>query len=201
MYTPSFARIRVTWTSVNEACSLSMASRPNTDSLLRQPVRTKISTCEPKRNARSQVCSSYSLFSCPFYIRCCCFLNCVVVYAVLIVADISKTYMYWLCDQNRSKNRMVLELSAQDMLQNLHFLGSFSAYFPYFERKYKSILMRDRLCGLVVTVPGYRSRYPGFDSRRSQIFWEVVGLERGPLSLMKITEELLVSGAATFPFK
>jgi hypothetical protein len=42
----------------------------------------------------------------------------------------------------------------------------------------------DRLCGLVV-------RDPGFDSRRYQIFWEVVGLERGPLSLASTIEELL----------
>jgi hypothetical protein len=41
----------------------------------------------------------------------------------------------------------------------------------------------DRLCGLVV-------RVPVFDSRRYQIFWEVVGLERGPLSLVRIIEEL-----------
>jgi hypothetical protein len=34
----------------------------------------------------------------------------------------------------------------------------------------------------------YRSRY---DSRRYQIFWEVVCLERGPLSLVSTTEELL----------
>jgi hypothetical protein len=46
------------------------------------------------------------------------------------------------------------------------------------------------LC-LVVRVPGYRSRGPGFDSRRYQIFREVVGLERGPLSLVSIIEELL----------
>jgi hypothetical protein len=32
---------------------------------------------------------------------------------------------------------------------------------------------------------------PGFDYRRYQIFWEVVGLERGPLSLVSTTEELL----------
>jgi hypothetical protein len=40
-------------------------------------------------------------------------------------------------------------------------------------------------------VPGYRSRGLGLDSRRYQIFWEVVGLERLPLSLVSITEKLL----------
>jgi hypothetical protein len=49
----------------------------------------------------------------------------------------------------------------------------------------------DRLCGLLVRVPGYRSRGPKFDSRHYQIFSEVVGLERVPLSLVSITEELL----------
>jgi hypothetical protein len=36
-----------------------------------------------------------------------------------------------------------------------------------------------------------RSRGPGFDSRPYQIFWQVGGLERGPLSLVTTTEELL----------
>ena len=49
----------------------------------------------------------------------------------------------------------------------------------------------DRLCGLVVRVSGYRYRGPGFDPRRYQIFWLVVGLERGPLSLVRSIEELL----------
>jgi hypothetical protein len=49
----------------------------------------------------------------------------------------------------------------------------------------------DRLCGLVIRVPGYGSRGPGFDFQRYQIFWEVVGLQRGPLSLVRIIEELL----------
>jgi hypothetical protein len=49
----------------------------------------------------------------------------------------------------------------------------------------------DRLCGLVIRVPGYRSRGPGFDSHRYQIFWEVVGLEKGPLNLVSTIEELL----------
>jgi hypothetical protein len=45
--------------------------------------------------------------------------------------------------------------------------------------------------GLVVRVPGYRFRGLGFGSRRCQIFWEVVGLEQGPLSLVSTIEELL----------
>jgi hypothetical protein len=43
----------------------------------------------------------------------------------------------------------------------------------------------------MVRVPGYRSGCLGFDSRRYQVFLEVVGLERGLLSLVRITEELL----------
>jgi hypothetical protein len=48
-----------------------------------------------------------------------------------------------------------------------------------------------RLCGPAVRDPGYRSRDPGLDLRRYHIFCEIVGLERGPLSLVRITEELL----------
>jgi hypothetical protein len=46
----------------------------------------------------------------------------------------------------------------------------------------------DRLCGLVVEAPDYRPRSPEFDSRRYKNVWEVVGLERDPLSLVRITE-------------
>jgi hypothetical protein len=53
------------------------------------------------------------------------------------------------------------------------------------------LYMNDHLCGLVVRVSGYRYRGPGFDFRRYQIFWVVVGLERGPLSLVRSIEELL----------
>jgi hypothetical protein len=49
----------------------------------------------------------------------------------------------------------------------------------------------DRLCSLVVRVPGYKSRGPGFDSLCYQIFGEIVGLERGSFSLVSTTEELL----------
>jgi hypothetical protein len=34
---------------------------------------------------------------------------------------------------------------------------------------------KDRLCGLVVRVSGYRSRGPGFDSQPYHIFWQVGG--------------------------
>jgi hypothetical protein len=37
----------------------------------------------------------------------------------------------------------------------------------------------------------YRSKGPGFDSRALQGLKTVVGLERGPLSLVSTTEELL----------
>jgi hypothetical protein len=52
------------------------------------------------------------------------------------------------------------------------------------------VYLTDRLCVLVVRVPDYRSRGPGFDPRGYQIFWEIVGLERGPRSLVSTTEEL-----------
>jgi hypothetical protein len=53
------------------------------------------------------------------------------------------------------------------------------------------MLCFDLFCGLVVRVTGYRFRGPRFNSRRSQICWEVMGLERGPLSLLSTIEELL----------
>jgi hypothetical protein len=54
-----------------------------------------------------------------------------------------------------------------------------------------SLCNTDRLCGLVIRVSGYRSRGPGLNSRRFQIFWEAAGLERGPLSFVRAIEELL----------
>jgi hypothetical protein len=47
-----------------------------------------------------------------------------------------------------------------------------------------------RLCGLVVRVLGYRAGGPGSIPRHYQKKKEV-GLERGPLSLVSTTEELL----------
>jgi hypothetical protein len=50
-------------------------------------------------------------------------------------------------------------------------------------------ILSDRLCGLVVRVLGYRSRDPG--SIPGTTRKKVMGLERGPLSLMSTTEEVL----------
>jgi hypothetical protein len=52
-------------------------------------------------------------------------------------------------------------------------------------------MTKDRLCGLMVRVPGYRSSGPGFDSQSYQISWEVVDLERVPLGPVSTIEELL----------
>jgi hypothetical protein len=54
---------------------------------------------------------------------------------------------------------------------------------------YRAIPHHDRLCGLVVRVLGYRSGGPG--SIPGTTKRKVVGLERGPLSLVSTTEELL----------
>jgi hypothetical protein len=51
------------------------------------------------------------------------------------------------------------------------------------------LVFRDRICGLVVRVLGYKSGGPG--SIPGTTRKKVVGLERGPLSLVSTTEELL----------
>jgi hypothetical protein len=53
----------------------------------------------------------------------------------------------------------------------------------------------DRLCGLVVRVLGYRSG--GLGSIPGTTKKKVVGLERGPLSFVSTTEELLDRNVAT----
>ena len=70
-------------------------------------------------------------------------------------------------------------------VQNLRLFSLLSKFFNVLCAKI------ERLCGVVVRVSGYRYRGLGFDSRRYQIFCVVVGLERGPLSLVRSIEELL----------
>jgi hypothetical protein len=81
----------------------------------------------------------------------------------------------------------LLESKGNHQLHGLHNLLTSCLSTLLFWATWKS----DGLCGLLVRVPGYRSRGPGSIPRHYQIFWEIVGLERGPLSLMSTIEELL----------
>jgi hypothetical protein len=56
---------------------------------------------------------------------------------------------------------------------------------------FKNLCRTDRLCGLVVRVLGYRSGGPGSIPGTNRKTKTAVGLERGPLSLVSTTEELL----------
>jgi hypothetical protein len=58
------------------------------------------------------------------------------------------------------------------------------------ETFHRGVNLKDRLCGLVVRVLGYRSGGPGSTPGTTKKKKEV-GLERGPLSLVSTTEELL----------
>jgi hypothetical protein len=53
----------------------------------------------------------------------------------------------------------------------------------------------------VVSVPGSRSRGPGSIPGATRFFGEVVGLERGPLSLVMIIEELFQGRDTLYPQK
>jgi hypothetical protein len=77
--------------------------------------------------------------------------------------------------------------------------GHFEVLLPLEERESLATFdeIGDRLCGLVVRVPAYSSRGPGFDSRRYQIFREIEGLNRGPLSLVRIIEELFQENSSS----
>jgi hypothetical protein len=66
----------------------------------------------------------------------------------------------------------------------------YSETFQSHEHYYYGPARYSRLCGLMVRVPGCRSRVHGFDSRPYQIFWEVVGLERGQLNLVSVTKDI-----------
>jgi hypothetical protein len=57
--------------------------------------------------------------------------------------------------------------------------------------------LSDRLCGLAVRVLGYRFQGPG--SIPGTTRKKVVGLERGPLSLVSTTEELLLDRKVEAP--
>jgi len=90
----------------------------------------------------------------------------------------------WFGSKRKSQGRFKCRvLVPAYLLVDFHKLFNNNNYYYYYYYYY--LLQLDRLCGLVVRVSGYRYRGPGFDPRRYQIFWVVVGLERGPLSFMR----------------
>jgi hypothetical protein len=92
----------------------------------------------------------------------------------------------WLCDTPLSAKK--LELTSPTS-------GSNSVVYFACGLRTRSLFvygsMLESVCGLVVRFRNYRSRGPGFDSLHYQIFREVMGLERDPLSLVSTIEELL----------
>jgi hypothetical protein len=79
----------------------------------------------------------------------------------------------------------------KNLIPFLIFLGVHFSIFPKYFNK------TDAYSRLPLWSSGHSSwpqiQRSGFDSRRYQIFWEVVSLERGPLSLVSTVEELLGS--------
>jgi hypothetical protein len=84
-----------------------------------------------------------------------------------------------------------LPLSLQINARSESYINSLPLHFTPFRVHALHLHLDDRLWGLLVRVPDYRSWGPRFDSQRYQIFWEVMRLERDPLNLMSTTEELL----------
>jgi hypothetical protein len=89
-----------------------------------------------------------------------------------------------------SQKRLSPETGTESATRNC---GPFLSLHLFFKQQ----MQGDRLCGLVVRVLGYRSEGPG-SIPGTTIFSvggggkkTVVGLERGPLSLVSTTEELL----------
>jgi hypothetical protein len=84
-------------------------------------------------------------------------------------------------------------LNKQEGQTNLHFISNFffnivhlvALLFNEFRFPLSTVLMPDRLCGLVVSIEDYKHRGPRFDSRALlRIFLRELGLERGLLCLV-----------------
>jgi hypothetical protein len=65
---------------------------------------------------------------------------------------------------------------------------------PFFTKQFSvpEVIIMDRLCGLVVRVPGYRSRGPGFHSQRYQWVWNGV-YSASWLQLRSYLEEIVAA--------
>jgi hypothetical protein len=100
----------------------------------------------------------------------------------------------WLCIAFNCSDYNVEISSAEMSIHTVHVC----TYLCIYVRMYLSM---DRLCGLVVRFPGCRATISGFDSPRYHIFWVAVDLERSPLRLVGIIEELLEREVAALVWK
>jgi hypothetical protein len=110
----------------------------------------------------------------------------------LMIRLISSSVLFTFGSQSAA--RIPLRLSQQQCLVTQKKLlltwAKCWAWVPYGRHYEQCSLLGNRLCDLVVRVSGYRSRGLGSIPVATRFFWEVLGLERGPLSLVSTIEEL-----------
>jgi hypothetical protein len=144
------------------------------------------------RDEASQLTSNKWLLSRMLYLLPACW--CTGLHGVTsqkIVLCIYSICLEWLRKTTKTIFRKML-LCSQRFRSNLSYKEAVLDVTVWVEMFYDILAFPlDSPCGVVVRVSGHRSRDPGFDSRLHRIFGEVAGLERGPLSLVRITEELL----------
>jgi hypothetical protein len=92
----------------------------------------------------------------------------------------------------RNQHLINSSLTAFFILSNFSFVNVLRLSHTYYFKTWWIILY----CASIILLWSsgksfWLQRGPGFDSRPYQIFWEVGGLERGPLSLVRTIEELL----------
>jgi hypothetical protein len=75
--------------------------------------------------------------------------------------------------------RPIVHLTQQTLCPGVNLLVRDADCSSPFSSKFKNALNLDRLCGLVIRIPGYRSRGPAFDSRALPDFLSSSGSETG----------------------
>jgi hypothetical protein len=94
------------------------------------------------------------------------------------------------CASETTSNCLMVKRCYRRAIHNLYYCVDGSSLANQSCRNIMNIYNpHDLLCGLVVR-SWLQIQRSGFDSRNYHIFWEVVCLERGPLSLVSTTEEL-----------
>jgi hypothetical protein len=86
-------------------------------------------------------------------------------------------------------------------LYDKYWKESLSRYFAFNIHTKYSKHRQYRLLILMSSLKKSRSRGPGFDSWRYQIFWKVVGVEQGPLSLVSQLRSYLEEIVAAMVYK